>query len=172
MNCAFPVPHGQSHQERRPSHHGLLHVVWSGPVLHEVVNGCVVFQCCHFPSTIRISVIAMAVQSAIERATSEWQEKHALAQKVTMEEMRLEFKEKADLQKCVSLQQELFRVSLDGKIARLSPEEMRLVVKAKEEFQKLVSLHQEMSRVSQDAKTARVAAELARRHLDDLIMDE
>ena len=77
-------------------------------------------------------------QSAIEKATSEWQEKHALAQKVTMEEVRLEGKEKAGLPKCVSLQQELFRVSLDAKSARLSAEEMQLVVTAKAELQKLV----------------------------------
>ena len=124
------------------------------------------------PRAIRITVIAMADQSAIERATSEWQEKHALAQKVAMEEIRLEVKEQAELQKCVSLQQELCRVSLDAKSARLSAEEMQLVVKAKAELQKLVSLHQEMFRVSLDAKTARIAAELARRRLDDLTLDD
>ena len=113
----------------------------------------------------------MAVQSAIERATSEWQEKHALSQKLTIEEMRLEVK-KAELQKCVSLQQEMFRASLDAKAACLSAEEMRMVVKAKTELQKLVSLQQEMFRVSLDAKTARIAAELARRRLDDLTLDE
>jgi uncharacterized protein YdhG (YjbR/CyaY superfamily) len=114
----------------------------------------------------------MADQSAIEKATREWQEKHALAQKLTIEEMRLEVKEKAELQKCVSLQQELFRVSLDAKSARLSAEEMRMVVKAKAELQKLASLQQEMFRVSLDATTARIAAELARRRLDDLTLDE
>ena len=133
-------------------------------------------MCCFpllpFPSAIRISVIAMADQSAIERATREWQEKHALAQKLSAEEMRLEVKAKAELQKFVPLQQEMFRVSLDAKTGRLSADEMRLEVKAKAELQKLVSLQQEMFRVSLDAKTARIAAELARRRLDDLTLDE
>ena len=54
----------------------------------------------------------------------------------------------------------------------LSAEEMQLVVTAKAELQKLVCLQQEMFSVSLDAKTARDAAELARRRLDELTMDD